>query len=179
MCSPRKSDENFSILTCLWIKTNVAYTRLEVITKQHSALQVYFITSVKLICYFVLYYCFLHWAHPPNMAVGDLAFYYTPYLWSHQAIQASLSFQNGRSINRVDTKPLTMRWKLYFYRNVFCQENFVNQEMNLGFSLNRRWRKAINWVMILKHIHLGHLYLRNWEIDWRRYPSKVIVMYLC
>ena len=55
MCSPRKSDENFSILTFLWIKTNVAYTRLEVIAKQRSALQVEFITGVKLICYFVLY----------------------------------------------------------------------------------------------------------------------------
>ena len=64
----------------LWIKTNVAYTRLEMIAKQRSALQVQFITGVKLICYFVLYYCFLHWSHLPNMAVGDLAFYYTLYL---------------------------------------------------------------------------------------------------
>ena len=80
MCSPRKSDENFLILTFLWIKTNVAYTRLEVIAKQPSALQVEFITGVKLICYFVLHYCFLHWAHPPNMAVSDLDFYYTLYL---------------------------------------------------------------------------------------------------
>ena len=80
MCSPRKSDENFSILKFLWIKTNVAYTRLEVIAKQRSALQVEFITGVKLICYFVLCYCFLHWSHLPNMAVGDLAFYYTLYL---------------------------------------------------------------------------------------------------
>ena len=38
----------------------VAYTRLEVIAKQRSVLQVEFITSVKLICYFVLCYCFLH-----------------------------------------------------------------------------------------------------------------------
>ena len=83
MCSPRKSDEKFSILTFLWIKTNVAYTRLEVIAKQRSALQVEFITGVKLICYFVLYYCFLHWSHLPNMAVGDLAFYYTLYLCAH------------------------------------------------------------------------------------------------
>ena len=80
MCSPRKSEEKFLILTFLWIKTNIAYARLEVITKQCSALQVEFITGVKLICYFVLYYYFLHWAHPPNMAVGDLAFYYTLYL---------------------------------------------------------------------------------------------------
>ena len=35
-----KSDEHFSILTFLWIKTNVAYTRLEMIAKQRSALQV-------------------------------------------------------------------------------------------------------------------------------------------
>ena len=66
--------------TFLWIKTNVAYTRLEVIATQRSALQVEIITGVKLICYFVLYYCFLHWSHLPNMAVGDLAFY-TLYLW--------------------------------------------------------------------------------------------------
>ena len=74
MCPPWKSDENFLILTFLWIKTNVAYTGLEVIAKQRSVLQVEFITGVKLICYFVLYYCFLYWAHPPNMAVGDLGF---------------------------------------------------------------------------------------------------------
>ena len=41
----------------------------------------YSLSPVKLICYFVLYYYFLRWAHPPNMAVGDLAFYYTLYLW--------------------------------------------------------------------------------------------------
>ena len=33
-----------------------------------------------------LYYIIasLHWAHPPNMAVDDLAFYYTLYLWIQQ-----------------------------------------------------------------------------------------------
>ena len=76
-----KIRRKFLILAFLWIKTNVAYTRLEVIAKQRSALQVEFITGVKLICYFVLYYCFLQWDHLPNMAVGDLAFYYTLYLW--------------------------------------------------------------------------------------------------
>ena len=76
-----KIRRKISILTFLLIKTNVAYTRLEVIAKQRSALQVEFITGVKLICYFVLYYCCLHWAHPPNMAVDDLDFYYTLYLW--------------------------------------------------------------------------------------------------
>ena len=92
MCSPRKSDENISILTFLWIKTNVAYTRLEVITKQRSALQVEFTTGVKLICYFALYHYFLHWAHPPNMAFGDLAFYYTLYLWlSYAKNKSSIS----------------------------------------------------------------------------------------
>ena len=77
-----KIRRKFLILTFLWIKTNVAYTRLEVIAKQRSALQVEFITGVKLICYFVLYYCFLQWDHLPNMVVGDLAFYYTLYLWT-------------------------------------------------------------------------------------------------
>ena len=76
-----KIRQKFFDFNTFMIKTNVAYTRLEVIAKQHSALQVESITCVKLICYFVLYYCFLHWVHLPNMAVGDLAFYYTLYLW--------------------------------------------------------------------------------------------------
>ena len=53
------------------------------IAKQRSALQVEFISGVKLICYFVLYFCFLHWTHPPNMAVGDLAFYYILYIYDN------------------------------------------------------------------------------------------------
>ena len=40
-------------------QNKLAYTSLEVIAKQRSALQVEFITGVKLICYFVLSYCFL------------------------------------------------------------------------------------------------------------------------
>ena len=90
-----KIRRKFLILTFLWIKTNVAYTRLEVIAKQRSALQVEFITGVKLICYFVLYYCFLQWDHLPNMAVGDLAFYYTLYLWLelHRNAQGQCTFQ--------------------------------------------------------------------------------------
>ena len=75
-----KIRRKFFDFNILWIKTNVAYTRLKMIAKQRSALQVKFITCVKLICYFVLYYCFLHWSHLLNMAVGDLAFYYTLYL---------------------------------------------------------------------------------------------------
>ena len=88
-----KIRRKFLILTFLWIKTNVAYTRLEVIAKQRSALQVEFITGVKLICYFVLYYCFLQWDHLPNMAVGDLAFYYTLYLWFNGMVCLGLSGQ--------------------------------------------------------------------------------------
>ena len=76
-----KIRRKFFDFNILWIKTNVSYTRLEVIAKQRSALQVEFISGVKLICYFVLYYCFLNWAHLPNMAIGDLAFYYTIYVW--------------------------------------------------------------------------------------------------
>ena len=72
--------ENFSILTFLWIKTNVAYTRLEVIAKQHSALQVEFITSVKtdlLLCTILLL--------PPLSSFSKHGHWrsslYTLYLW--------------------------------------------------------------------------------------------------
>ena len=77
-----KIRRKFFDFNILWIKTNVAYTRLEVVAKQRSALQVEFITGpVKLICYFVLYYCFLQWDHLPNMAVGDLAFFFILYIY--------------------------------------------------------------------------------------------------
>ena len=91
MCSPRKSNENFSILTFLGIKTNISYTRLEVIAKQCSALQAEFITGVKLICYFVLNYCFLHWAHPSNMSIGDLD---TLYLCLNHSSETGVDHQN-------------------------------------------------------------------------------------
>ena len=57
--------------------------------------------SLSLIYYFVLYYCFLHWAHLPNMAVGNLAFYYTLYLWSnhtYREVQTSDSIQNDEDV---------------------------------------------------------------------------------
>ena len=62
----------------LWIKTNVAYTRLEMIARtKYIALQLQRQTDL-LLC---TINCFLQWDHLPNMAVGDLAFYYTLYLW--------------------------------------------------------------------------------------------------
>ena len=111
-------DEIFSILTFSSIKINVAYTRLEVIAKHRSALQVEFITGVKLICYFVLYYCFLHWDHLPNMAVGDLAFYCTLYLWCklkneyhkwytvnpYQMLQATIIMYNLMFVAKIKTQ---------------------------------------------------------------------------
>ena len=61
----------------LWIKTNVAYTRLEMIARTK-----YCTTTTAsnwlLLC---TVNCSLQWDHLPNMAVGDLAFYYTLYLW--------------------------------------------------------------------------------------------------
>ena len=82
-----KTRQKFLVLTFLWIKTNIAY---EVIAKQHIALQVEFIAGVKLICYVVLYYCFLNWAHLPNMVVGDLDIYYTLYLGAWFLISVAL-----------------------------------------------------------------------------------------
>ena len=102
-----KIRRKFLILTFLWIKTNVAYTRLEVIAKQRSALQVEFITGVQLICYFVLYYCFLQWDHLPNMAVGDLAFYYTLYLWRNGHSLYDLKLTSD--VNMYHNRPFQMR----------------------------------------------------------------------
>ena len=95
----RRKMFNFNIL---WIETNVAYTRLEVIAKQRNAQQVEFITGVKLICYFVLYYCFLHWAYPPTMAVDSIsmvriAFWFSKGLHTTLLLKLGLAICPGRS----------------------------------------------------------------------------------
>ena len=58
--------------------------------EQRSELQALFITGIKLICYFVLYYYFPQWARPQNMAIGDLAFYYTLYSCSPRRVSRKL-----------------------------------------------------------------------------------------
>ena len=122
MCSPQKSDKNFLILIFLWIKTNVAYTRLEVIAKQRSALQVEFITGIKLICYFVLYYCFLHWAHPPNMAVGNLAFSYTLYLWVKMVLVLGTKHNMYVSLAAEQIKTINKLVVVFLKESNFCWE---------------------------------------------------------
>ena len=75
-----KIKRKFFDIYILWIKTNVAYTRLEMIARTKYpgiALQLQRQTDL-LLC---TINCFLQWDHLPNMAVGDLAFYYTLYLW--------------------------------------------------------------------------------------------------
>ena len=67
----------------LWNKTNVAYTRLAVIARtKYYTLQLQRQTDL-LLC---TVNCFPQWVHPQNMAVGDLAFYYTLYLWTEKDI---------------------------------------------------------------------------------------------
>ena len=104
----------------LWIKTNVAYTRLEVIAKQQSALQVEFITGVKLICYFVLYHCILHWSYLPNMAVGDLAFYYTLYLWGGPGSRGgALTYESDVRVPPSTSDVGVFRWHIASKKGVF------------------------------------------------------------
>ena len=61
----------------LWIKTNVAYTRLELIARTKHC------TTTTVSNWFVILCtinCFPQWDRLHNMAVGDLAFSYTLYL---------------------------------------------------------------------------------------------------
>ena len=55
MCLRQKSDEKFSILTSLWIKTNIAYTRLYVIAKQRSGVQVYHRRQIDMLNHIIAY----------------------------------------------------------------------------------------------------------------------------
>ena len=79
MCSPRKSNENFSIFTFYESKQMSLTQDLRWSLGRSIALQLQRQTDL-LLC---TINCFLQWDHLPNMAVGDLAFYYTLYLW-HQ-----------------------------------------------------------------------------------------------
>ena len=78
--SPRKSDEKFSIFTFSWIKTTVAYTRLEVIARTRYCTTSYRLVQRQTDLLLCTINCFLRWACPQNMAVGNLQFYYTLYL---------------------------------------------------------------------------------------------------
>ena len=76
MCSPRKSNENFSIFTFNESKQMSLTQDLRWSLGRSIALQLQRQTDL-LLC---TINCFLQWDHLPNMAVGDLAFYYTLYL---------------------------------------------------------------------------------------------------
>ena len=78
MCSPRKSNENFSIFTFYESKQMSLTQDLRWSLGRNIALQLQRQTDL-LLC---TINCFLQWDHLPNMAVGDLAFYYTLYLWA-------------------------------------------------------------------------------------------------
>ena len=77
MCSSRKSNENFSIFTFYESKQMSLTQDLRWSLGRSIALQLQRQTDL-LLC---TINCFLQWDHLPNMAVGDLAFYYTLYLW--------------------------------------------------------------------------------------------------
>ena len=81
MCSPRKSDENFSILTFYeskqtsltqdlkWSLNNVVRYKYSLSPASNWFVTLYYIIASSIEVTF------------QNMAVGDLAFYYTLYLW--------------------------------------------------------------------------------------------------
>ena len=77
MCSPRKSNEHFSIFTFYESKQMSLTQDLRWSLGRSIALQLQRQTDL-LLC---TINCFLQWDHLPNMAVGDLVFYYTLYLW--------------------------------------------------------------------------------------------------
>ena len=77
MCSPRKSNDNFLIFTFYESKQMSLTQDLKWSLGRSIALQLQRQTDL-LLC---TVNCFLQWDHLPNMAVGDLAFYYTLYLW--------------------------------------------------------------------------------------------------
>ena len=85
MCSPRKSNENFSIFTFYESKQMSLTQDLRWSLGRSIALQLQRQTDL-LLC---TVNCVLQWDHLPNMAVGDLAFYYTLYLWHRLPMRAS------------------------------------------------------------------------------------------
>ena len=83
MCSPRKSDKNFFDFK-IFMYQNKCRFNLKWSLEQSSALQLQRQTDL-LLCT-INFYCFIQWVHPQNMAIGDLAFYYTLYLWFWQNV---------------------------------------------------------------------------------------------
>ena len=88
MCSPRKSNKIFLIFTFYESKQMSLTQDLRWSLGRSTALQLQRQTDL-LLC---TINCFLQWDHLPNMAVGDVAFYYTLYLCaSHLVIKGTIS----------------------------------------------------------------------------------------
>ena len=101
MCSPRKSNENFSIFTFYESKQMSLTQDLRWSLGRSIALKLQRQTDL-LLC---TINCFLQWDHLPNMAVGDLAFYYTLYLWSRATwVFSEKQYVSGFNTTRSSTE---------------------------------------------------------------------------
>ena len=141
MCSPRKSNENFSIFTFYESKQMSLTQDLRWSLGRSIALQLQRQTDL-LLC---TINCFLQWDHLPNMAVGDLAFYYTLYLCCLGFLGTSSMliyrffyfFRHGR---------YTFFFLPYFFPNFLI---FILRRKNTGKKENFvKYRKIRNSVKI-------------------------------
>ena len=146
MCSPRKSNDHFSIFTFYESKQMSLTQDLRWSLGRSIALQLQRQTDL-LLC---TINCFLQWDHLPNMAVGDLAFYYTLYLcitytiWNKPKDQWSLvniiifiwrkeskaSWQHFETSIR--THLISMVVDFWHFNVTFQVKKFVRQETKLG-----------------------------------------------
>ena len=128
MCSPRKSDENFSILHFYESKLILLTQDLKWSLEQSSALHLQRQTDL-LLC---TINCFLRWARPQNMAVGDLELYYSLYFCYKQPWTSKLvvplahhisdvllkSGQNTSGVPAVSTPPMFWSiWNTYPFKH--------------------------------------------------------------
>ena len=117
MCSPRKSDEIFSIFT-FYESKQMSLTRLELIARRKYCTIQLQRQKDLLLC---TINCFLLRDRLQNMAVGNLAFYYTLYLWNdphfnkyvikfkgHLHPSQQVITQQGRG--QVSKRSLTLIW---------------------------------------------------------------------
>ena len=90
--------------------------------------------------------CFLQWDHLPNMAVGDLAFYYTLYLWILHIQIPPDQLHRSRITKYQAPDSETSLTPVFFSSTCFRLSGAAQQQLGfLNFTSGSVWKWRLQW----------------------------------
>ena len=131
--------------------------------------------------------CFLQWDHLPNMAVGDLAFYYTLYLWMNHGY-----FDRGKNPDTPEWKSMLVKsgMDVWYLPSIFVMHsNKIGNKSHtcrliLRYGLLKlalRWKKKNssvdfeNFVLFLTYLLICFISPSvNFRLIFKHFPTKLL-----